>query len=265
MTDKRKVVVLTHGGAGSDPAHADGTAIAGQIAMMELQTGQPVLNAACAAVTTLEDDSRFNAGLGSHQRSNGLVQMDASCIDSSGRFGAVAALEGFRNPVQVARIVSQSEYRFLAGAGAAEFAANQECQKVSEDEIGNTGKDFSTTDTVGCVIRDGDNFAAALSTGGIKDAIAGRVGDVPLIGCGLYAGSHGAVAATGEGEAILKQITAFRAYQLIEKGMDPKSIVSEVINWFNKPTAFGLIIVSKLGFAGGANEPMAWTASEIEL
>ena len=41
MTDKRKVVVLTHGGAGSDPAHADGTAIAGQIGMMELQTGQP--------------------------------------------------------------------------------------------------------------------------------------------------------------------------------------------------------------------------------
>ena len=115
------------------------------------------------------------------------------------------------------------------------------------------------------MIRDGDNFAAALSTGGIKDAISGRVGDVPLIGCGLYAGSHGAVAATGDGEAILKQITAFRAYQLIEKGMDPKSIVSEVINWFNKPTAFGLIIVSKLGFAGGANEPMAWTASEIEL
>ena len=191
--------------------------------------------------------------------------MDASCIDSSGRFGAVAALEGFRNPVQVSRIVSQSEYRFLAGAGAAEFAANQDCQMVSEDEIGNTGKDFSTTDTVGCVIRDGDNFAAALSTGGIKDAISGRVGDVPLIGCGLYAGSHGAVAATGEGEAYLKQITAFRAYQLIEKGMDPKSNVSEVINWFNKPTAFGLIIVSKLGFAGGANEPMAWTASEIEL
>ena len=40
---------------------------------------------------------------------------------------------------------------------------------------------------------------------------------------------------------------------------------SEVISWFNKPTAFGLIIISKLGFAGGANEPMAWTASEIEL
>ena len=258
-------MVLTHGGAGSDPSHADGTAMAGQIGMMELQTGQPVLNAVCAAVATLEDDSRFNAGVGSQKRSNGLVQMDASCMDSSGRLGAVAALEGFRNPVQVARIVSQSEYRVLAGTGAAEFAASQECKKISKDEIGNTGKDFSTTDTVGCVIRDDNQFAAALSTGGIKDAIPGRVGDVPLFGCGLYAGPQGAVASTGDGEAIVKQMTAFRAYQLIEKGMDPQSIVSEVISWFNKPTAFGLIVVSKLGFAGGANEPMAWTASEIEL
>ena len=107
MTDKKKIVVLPHGGAGSDPAYADGTAIAGQMGMMGLQTGEPIIDAACAAVATLEDDSRFNAGIGSHRRSDGSVQMDASCMDSSGRFGAVAALEGFRNPIQVASIVSQ--------------------------------------------------------------------------------------------------------------------------------------------------------------
>ncbi|MBC8283422.1 MAG: isoaspartyl peptidase/L-asparaginase [Nitrospinae bacterium] len=265
MTDKKKIVILTHGGAGSDPAHADGTAIAGQMGMMGLQTGESILDAACNAVISLEDDSRFNAGVGSHRRIDGSVQMDASCMDSSGTFGAVAALEGFRNPVQVARIVSQSEYRVLAGAGAAEFAANQGCKTVSLDEIGNTGKDFSTTDTVGCVIRDGDQFAAALSTGGIDDAIPGRVGDVPLIGCGLYAGVEGAVAATGDGEAIALQMTAFRAYQLIEQGMDPKAIVPRTIGWFKEPTAFGILVVSKLGFAGGTNKTMAWTAAEIEI
>ena len=265
MADKKKVVILTHGGAGSNPAYADGTAVAGQIGMMGLQTGESALDAACSAVTTLEDDSRFNAGVGSHRRMDGSVQMDASCMGSSGTFGAVASLEGFRNPIQVARIVSQSEYRVLAGAGAAEFAFNQGCKTVSQEEIANTGKDFSTTDTVGCVIRDGDHFAAALSTGGIDDAVPGRVGDVPLIGCGLYAGSQGAVAATGDGEAIAMQMTAFRAYQLIEQGMDPTSIVPKAIDWFKKPTAFGIIVVSKLGFAGGANESMAWTASEIEI
>jgi L-asparaginase / beta-aspartyl-peptidase len=265
MTDKNKIVVLTHGGAGSDPAHADGTAIAGQMSMMALQTGEPAIDAACQAVATLEDDGRFNAGIGSHKRNDGTVEMDASCMDSSGTFGAVAALEGFKNPVHVARIVSQSEYKILAGRGAAEFARNQDCQPITPNEIANSGKDFSTTDTVGCVVRAGDEFAAALSTGGIDDAIPGRVGDVPLIGCGLYAGPEGAVAATGDGEAIAMQVTALRAYQLIEQGMDPKAIVPTVIAWFKESTAFGIIVVSKTGFAGGANRGMAWTASELQL
>ena len=265
MADKKNIVVLTHGGAGSDPAYADGTAIAGQMSMMSLQTGEPVIDAACQAVTSLEDDGRFNAGVGSHKRSDGTVEMDASCMDSSGTFGAVATLAGFKNPVHVARIVSQSEYRVLAGGGAAEFAMNQGCQSLSSDEIANTGKDFSTTDTVGCVVRAGDEFAAALSTGGIDNAIPGRVGDVPLIGCGLYVGVEGAVAATGDGEAIAMQVTALRVYQLIEQGMDPKAIIPTAIGWFKESTAFGVIVVSKIGFAGGANRGMAWTASEMSL
>ncbi len=263
MEDGKRLVVLTHGGAGSNPAFADGTAIAGQIAMMGLQTGEGIIDAACQAVAILEDDGRFNAGIGSHKRTDGSAQMDASCMDSLGTFGAVAALEGFKNPVHVARIVSQSEYKMLVGRGANEFAANQDCQTLSLDKIMGSGTDFSTTDTVGCVLRSGDEFACALSTGGIDNAIPGRVGDVPLIGCGLYAGPEGAVAATGDGEAIAMQVTALRAYQLIEQGMDPKAIVPTVISWFKESTAFGIIVVSKTGFAGGANRGMAWTASEM--
>jgi L-asparaginase / beta-aspartyl-peptidase len=265
MVDKKKLVVLTHGGAGSDPAFSDGTAIAGQMCMMSLQAGESIIDAACHAVSSLEDDGRFNAGIGSHKRIDGTAEMDASCMDSLGTFGAVAALEGIKNPITAARIVSQSEYRVLAGRGANQFAKDQGCQALFPDQIKNSGTDFSTTDTVGCVLRSGDEFACALSTGGIDDAIPGRVGDVPLIGCGLYAGPEGAVAATGDGEAIAMQVTALRAYQLIEQGMNPKSIIPEVIGWFKESTAFGLIVVSKVGFAGGANRSMAWTASEMEI
>ena len=264
MKNKKKLVVLTHGGAGSDPAWADGTAIAGQMCMMSLQTGESVIDSACEAVISLEDDGRFNAGTGSNKRIDGTVEMDASCMDSSGTFGAVAALEGFKNPITVARIISQSEYRVLAGRGANQFAVDQGCQVLSKNQRKFSGNDFSTTDTVGCVVRSGDEFACALSTGGIDDAILGRVGDVPLIGCGLYSGPEGAVAATGYGETIAMRVTALRAYQLIEQGMNPKDIVPEVIGWFKKSTAFGLIVVSKIGFAGGANCGMAWTASEME-
>ena len=116
MEEKKRLVVLTHGGAGSNSAFADGTAIAGQMCMMSLQSGEPAIDSACQAVATLEDDGRFNAGIGSHKRNDDTVQMDASCMDSSGTFGAVAALEGFKNPIHVARIVSQSEYKKIGRA-----------------------------------------------------------------------------------------------------------------------------------------------------
>ena len=81
----------------------------------------------------------------------------------------------------------------------------------------------------------------------------------------LYAGPAGAVAATGDGEAIAMKVTALHAYQLIEQGIDPKVIVPTVTGWFKKTTAFGIIVVSKVGFAGGSNRDMAWTASEVEI
>ena len=61
------------------------------------------------------------------------------------------------------------------------------------------------------------------------------------------------------------KVTALRTYQLIEQGIDPKVIVPTVIDWFKKTTAFGIIVVSKTGFAGGSNRGMAWTASELEV
>ena len=38
--------------------------------------------------------------------------------------------------------------------------------------------------------------------------LRGRVGDTPIIGAGLYAGPHGAVAATGDGEEIMRRVLA---------------------------------------------------------
>ena len=46
-------------------------------------------------------------------------------MDSKGRFGAVAAMEGFKNPIQAAKAVSETKYQILAGEGAAKFAGDQ--------------------------------------------------------------------------------------------------------------------------------------------
>ena len=194
-----------------------------------IRSGSSALVGVCAAITVLEDDPRFNAGLGSHPRADGSVQMDASVMDDEGRFGAVTCVEGYRNPVQIARDVSSTQYKILAGRGAEQFAENSGYARVTLEELrAGDAMDFSseelTMDTVGAVIFDGDHFAAGLSTGGIKGALPGRVGDVPLIGCGLYAGPHGAVASTGAGEAITMNMTAIRAYQLIEQGKSAEEV-----------------------------------------
>jgi L-asparaginase / beta-aspartyl-peptidase len=74
--------------------------------------------------------------------------------------------------------------------------------------------------TVGAVVRDGrGGFAVAASTGGSMPALRGRVADVPLVGCGFFAGPAGAVACTGIGEHNVRHQTALRVYQWIEGGM----------------------------------------------
>jgi L-asparaginase / beta-aspartyl-peptidase len=263
-----KYILLTHGGAGSKDQYQDGALNAAQVGLRVLKSGATLMDSVCRAVAVLEDDSRFNAGVGSHPRSDGSVEMDAAVMDGQGHFGAVAALKGIKNPIHVAHAVTRTQYKVLAGRGAAEFANKAGFETQSADQITARGEDFSTeteatTDTVGCVAYDGKSFAAGLSTGGIKGAAPGRVGDVPLIGCGLYAGPAGAVAATGDGEVITMHLTAIRAYQMLERGERPETVLEEVMHWFHPENdAFGMILVSEHGYAAGSNRTMAWSVLE---
>ena len=75
------------------------------------------------------------------------------------------------------------------------------------------------SDTVGAVVRDRDgNAAAALSTGGTSIMMLGRVGDTPIIGAGIFAGPHGAVVATGDGEEIMRCVLAKQVYDWLAAG-----------------------------------------------
>ncbi len=253
--------VLAHGGAGSDNAFKDGPETACLKILNQLKQGKSVLDSACLGVVSLEDDGRFNAGVGSRTRANGAVQMDASCMDSAGGFGAVAAMEGFKNPVLAARLLVERNEKLLAGSGAEDFAREQGLE-VFPGSVSAGGADNAGTDTVGCVVFDGKTFASALSTGGTGGSPAGRVGDVPLIGCGLYAGPYGAVAATGKGEAIALNMTAFRAYQMMEEGMGPQFVLEEVLDWFEEDEDIGLLLVNRKSYAAGSNRSMAWAVME---
>ncbi len=252
-----KIVILAHGGAGSKNEYSDGADRACAAGMSARQSGLAVLESVCQAVTVLEDDSRFNAGIGSALRADGSAQMDAACMDSGNRFGSVAVVEGFKNPIQIALAVTGIENRVLAGAGAAKFAREKGCEPLDPSSL--TRRNSGGSDTVGAVMFDGESFAVALSTGGTGGSIPGRVGDVPLIGCGLYTGPHGAVAATGNGEAIAMNLTAFRAYQMLEKGMQSRVVLNEVVSWFDNIQDIGLLLVTRNDYSAGSNRSMAWS------
>ncbi len=190
-----------------------------------MRNGKSALNAVVHAVRYLEDDPRFNAGIGSQVRADGrTVQLDASCMMSDGKFGAVACVEGIQNPVDLAQgVLLHSPHILIVGEGARIFAEEQNIpvMHLSGPDEGKAQKNDGppSCDTVGAVAFDGTTFAAALSSGGLEKAAIGRVGDVPLPGCGLFCGPVGAVACTGDGEFIALKILAKEVYGWLEKNM----------------------------------------------
>jgi beta-aspartyl-peptidase (threonine type) len=251
-------VILTHGGAGVDPKHADGTLAAAKGGMELMVNGQSALDASVHAVRCLEDDPRFNAGTGSRLRADGrTVQMDASCMVSDGAFGAVTCVEGIRNPIDIAHaVLLHSPHILIACEGATRFAQEHNLAvRLPEDaDARHKHADGQTPacDTVGAVAFDGESFAAALSSGGLSGSAIGRVGDVPLPGCGVYCGSAGAVACTGDGEFIALKILAREVYGWLEHQMPPDEAVQKALMLFDDGVDIGLIIATSSDCAAAA-------------
>ena len=131
---------------------------------------------------------------------------------------------------------------------------------------GAAGADPATRDTVGAVVRTADGrYAAALSTGGTTLALRGRVGDVPQRGAGLMAGPAGAVAATGRGEAIVREQVASRVYDLLARGVAPRAAIQRATLGISAAEGVGVIAVSERGYAAWATSQMAWAVQGQEL
>ncbi|KAL6527378.1 hypothetical protein OROGR_016468 [Orobanche gracilis] len=105
-------------------------------------------------------------------------------------------------------------------------------------------------ETVGCVVVDYQGrCAAATSTGGLMNKMAGRIGDSPLIGAGTYACDLCGVSCTGEGEAIIRGTLARDVAALMEyKGLSLQEAVDYVIKVrLDDGGKAGLIAVSSKG------------------
>jgi len=252
--------VVTHGGAGAPSRFSDGCRRAADAAMAVVENGGSALDAAVAAAVILEDDPRFNAGTGCVLREDGkTIEADAGLMDSAGRIGAVAAISGVKNPVLVARRVVETRHFLLAGEGAAAFARRHGLC-TGNPPTGKALAEFSgeACDTVGAVVRDrAGSFAAASSTGGIRSAMVGRVGDSPLPGCGYWAGPAGAVTATGHGEEIARRLLCRTVYGFLESGTPPEAACRQGVALFPRETSIGILAVTRTAHGSAANRDMA--------
>jgi len=248
--------IIVHGGAWdipSDqlPAHRQGTRRAVEAGWTILANGGPALDAVEAAVVVMEDDETFDAGRGSFLNADGQVELDAGFMDGAAlNVGAVAGVQFIRNPIRLARaVMEKSEHVLLVGQGAQRFAHKvgfppcdltdlaiprefERWQKFLYDKAYSARQaSASPADTVGCVALDqAGHMAAGTSTGGTPNKMPGRVGDVPMVGCGFYADDElGGASSTGWGESIAKVILARLALHFLQELDDPQAAARAAI------------------------------------
>jgi beta-aspartyl-peptidase (threonine type) len=210
--------LIVHGGAkpiapANAAANRAGCLAAAAAGAAVLRDGGNAVDAVVAAIRMLEDDPTFNAGQGSVANADGEQEMDAALMDGATLdLGAVAAVRRLRNPIEAAHAMLRAAPTLLVGSGAERFAAEQGFELLAHGWARDSARD-SDHDTVGCVARDTQgHVAAGTSTGGLANTRAGRVGDSPVAGCGLYADNLlGAVSLSGDGESIMRTMLAARA------------------------------------------------------
>ncbi|MHC4924513.1 MAG: N(4)-(beta-N-acetylglucosaminyl)-L-asparaginase [Planctomycetota bacterium] len=212
--------------------------VAANAAAWEVLTeGGSALDAVEAGVRVSEADPAVTSvGRGGLPNEDGIVQLDAAIMDGTTReAGSVASLEDILHPISVARLVMEkTRHVMLVGPGARKFAlanghektnlltdrAKAAWEKWNEKREKQDGKD-----TIGMVALDkAGKMAAACTTSGLRFKMAGRVGDSPIIGCGLYAdGAAGGASATGVGEEVIKVCGSFLVTELMRGGASPEA------------------------------------------
>lgn len=271
------IALAVHGGAWNIPdrdveSHRAGVEAALRLGWDLLRKGRRSLDVVEAVVVTLENDPTFNAGRGSHLNRVGRVELDASIMDGASlRVGAVAAVEGIRNPVSLARLVlAKSPHVLLSGKGARLFARQQgvpscatpsllvgrELERYRRIRDGDrrlvTREFHDPHGTVGAVALDRrGHVAAATSTGGTQDKAPGRIGDTPIPGAGTWADDRtGAASCTGLGESILRTVLAKTAVDALGDSRSPATAGSLAIRTLARVRGrAGLILVDRFGRA----------------
>ena len=116
-------------------------------------------------------------------------------------------------------------------------------------------------DTIGMVATDGQgHVVSGCSTSGLAWKIPGRVGDSPLIGCGVYADDNvGAASATGDGDLMTNYCTSISIVHYMMHGASPQDACLELLRHMlktdpkNRDAEVGVIAINTRGEIGAAS------------
>lgn len=237
-------------------------------AMGVLEAGMPAIDAIEAGIRTKElDENDESVGIGGLPDEEGRVTLDASIMDNTGNAGSVTYLQHILHPISVARsIMDTLDHVMLSGDGAYRYAVSQgfeERDLLSENarakwEAWKKNRvSPDNHDTIGMLARDETgNLSGGCSTSGMAFKKAGRVGDSPIIGAGLFVDNNiGAATATGKGEEVMKTVGSFLVVELMRNGHSPQRAcemaVRRIIDQHPQPDfQVGFIALSKNGSYG---------------
>ena len=244
-------------------ASANGLA-AVELAVEKMRAGVAPVDAAVAGVGLVEADPEdVTVGYGGLPNEEGVVQLDAAVMDGSTmRAGAVAALERIQHPAQVALEVMRRTTRvLLVGEGAAKFARahgfpeenllTERARKIwlywkenaapKDDWLPDSAEIedpdvrwfaekygsayFRPDGTIHLSAVDGaGRVGCCTTTSGLFFKLPGRVGDSPLVGCGLYCDPEvGSAGGTGHGEANIVVVGAHTVVEQMRAGKTPEA------------------------------------------
>ena len=226
------------------------------------------LSAVVGGLAVTEDDpEEMTVGYASLPNADGVLQLDAAIMHGpTHEGGAVAALEGFRHPTEIARrVMENTDHVLIVGEGARQFALaegfepeedlltdkvrkiwkhwrehrkgeNDWAVKVDDDTDPEVAEFFRRrvdrpqgTAHLSLIDAAGD-ISCATTTSGQAFKRPGRVGDSPIFGAGLYVSNDtGSCGSIGLGELNQRELSSFLAVEFMRQDLLPKEAGLKVL------------------------------------
>lgn len=253
-------------------------------AMAVLCEGGSPLDAVISAIREVEaNPDDHSVGLSGIANLLGEVELDASVmVGDTLRTGAVGALHGHQDAIDLARqVMERLPHVLVVGGGADRLATEtgmprvelttQESRRIWQELLDGSGgrlRDGSYLKqmralagaltpgpgdpdqrhgTVNVIARDREGrIACGVSTSGYPLKYPGRLGDSPIVGAGNYADDRwGAAACTGFGELSIRACTAHSVVTFMRFGMPlEKALVQAMEDLRHLETPGGMNIVA---------------------